>query len=90
MTEIHSENKNFTVTMPRNQTFQNRCESDSKKYKVSPTDKKVAFDVNIQLRSKFCLPMIFKHVQLQCLRLKLNASSEDDFVRDKTLAPLIT
>ena len=37
-----------------NQTFQNNCESDSKKHKDSHPDKKVTSYVNVQLSFKSC------------------------------------
>ena len=52
---MHDENENFTVTMICSHIFQNNCESDSKMYKASNTDKKVTPYVNVQLWFKSCL-----------------------------------
>lgn len=53
--QLKNENKNFIVTIISNQISENRWESDRRKYKASPIDKKLIPYVNAQFQSKLCL-----------------------------------
>ena len=54
MIQRDNESKTFIGGIIYNHIFQSRCPSDSKKYKASTSDKRLACNVSFQLRSKSC------------------------------------